>query len=97
MLTMFLWFVAFAIGAISFSITKEKLSVLGRCFFSLMVILSVWVTSTYIAWLAGFEVSIGTVKAGLMAENWWLPLATIIWTIFSYFAFRTDSTDDQSI
>jgi len=92
MLTLSLWFLSFAIGAITFNITKDKLTLIGRIVFSIMLILTVWVSSTYAAWLIGFEISIGTVKSDLMAENWWLPIVTIVWTILTYFAFRADST-----
>lgn len=86
----FLSFVA-AIGSYWFlkrwSVSGPK-HTMSRFAVSVMSGLSFWVTTTYVAWLLGADLTIGTVERGEMGENWWLPIATIVFTVLGYWGLR---------
>ena len=91
MLTIALWLLSFVVIALSFCFTKNWkqessgfISALLRFCFCLLLGLSFWTISSYSFWLAGFQLNIGTVQNGKMAENWWLPFAISCWTLLTY-------------
>lgn len=84
MLTFVLWFFSFALIALSLRNTKHLVAKRMRILFCLMVGLSFWVTSTYVFWLMGFELQVGTVQNGDMDKQWWLPSIVILWTVLTY-------------
>ena len=88
MLTIALWIGSFCVGGISFYTTKDILTPTGRLAFSLMMLLTAWIGSTFIFWLLGYELKIGTVDQGLMGENWWLPFVTALWAGLTYIGFN---------
>ena len=46
-------------------------------FFVLMSGYAFFVSSTYIAWMAGYDLDLSAIEAEVMEGIWWLPLATI--------------------
>lgn len=93
LLTTSLWLLSFIAGGIGFTKiyrTAEGFSGFAvRLMFGLYLALSVWVVSTYLLWLFGVELKIGTIQDGAMAENWWLPIITVAWTYLIFRALRS--------
>ncbi|WP_196161811.1 hypothetical protein [Reinekea sp. G2M2-21] len=90
MATILIWMASFVIGGVGYNASKKQLSELGRILFSIMLTLSSWLLISYIAWVLGVELDIGTVSDGKMQEHWWLPIVALIMAVFSYFAFKKD-------
>lgn len=92
-LTLLLWLISFVIMGIVYTWQKNwgcagLIGKLVRIAFSVMCGLSFWVISTYILWLAGINLDIGTVKNGKMSENWFLPIVTPAWTLALYWVAK---------
>ncbi len=84
MLTLVLWCSSFTLIALSHKYTKHLIAKRMRLLFCVMVGLSFWTTSIYVAWLLGFELQVGTVQNGDMNKHWWLPSIVILWTVLTY-------------
>ena len=62
-----------------------------RLMFGLGVFMAVWACSNDILWRLGIPLRIGTVERGLMAENWWIGPACIVWSVLVYLELRRDT------
>lgn len=86
LITLSLWLSSFAAGAYAFH--RCKGFGIGRGLVSVMVTLSTWSITVYLLWLFGFDLKVGTIHDGAMAEHWWLPPLTLFWTALSYWSFK---------
>lgn len=91
-ITLLLWCVSVVIGSVGFTKTRRvpesALDYLLRISFGLCLAMSAWSVSAFALWWQGVPLRIGTVLDGNMAENWWLPFATVTWTFLTYMAMR---------
>lgn len=67
------------------------LGLVGLCLISGLAAYS---NLAYIIWICGFPLSIGTVNNGKMAENFWLPPATLLYAVFMYYSLKRISKVD---
>lgn len=93
-ITIALWLSSFVAGVFAFH--RCKGFGIGRMLVAVMVTLSTWSASVYLFWLFGFDLKVGTISDGAMAEHWWLPPLTLLWTALSYWAFKPkDDTNSK--
>lgn len=87
-LTIALWILSFAAGAITYTKTKQYKSALLRPLFAAMVTMTVWSILVTTFWSLGVELKVGTIRDGKMEDNTWLPLATSLFTALTYLTLR---------
>lgn len=52
--------------------------------FCLMAGLALYSNLAYIIWITGYPINLGTVAAGKMGENYWLPPVTLLYAVVLY-------------
>ncbi len=67
------------------------LGVTVRLLFGICVFMALWSSSASAFWLAGVQLTIGTINSGFMGDQWWLGPVCVIWAGLIFLHLRRES------